>query len=173
MGKQGTQDTGSKPPANDIATRAQPFIDRIETLQAEKKVYCDGCADDIKLVVEEAEEAGIAPKALKRALKLRKLQRDIEALPEKLDLDESAQFEALAAAFGDTPFGQHAGDLARRLRAAGATVTFRPRHDMTDGGMHMAAEGEGDAPREDEEHLSRIGRGPSDSDVVDQLASPH
>src|SRR5262249_21729828 len=106
-----------------------------------------------KSVYEEAEEEGISPKALKRTIRLRKLQRDIEGLSSKLDMDEAAQFSALAEAFAGTPFGEHA-----KLRAAmaGAEVTVHPAVET----------------REDEEHLSRIGRGPSDADVVDELAQP-
>lgn len=171
MGKRSTAAKTQTAPTkgNDIATRAQPFIERIETLQAEKKVYCEGCAEDIKHVVEEAEEAGIAPKALKRALRLRKLQRDIDGLPAKLDLDESAQFEALAAAFGDSPFGHHAAQLARQLRDSGATVEVRGGTAGAAELLRQNREANGEAPREDEEHLARIGRGPSDADVVDDL----
>jgi hypothetical protein len=50
-------------------------------------------------------------------IKRRKLERQIAALPSDFDVDESAQYSALAEAFGDTPFGDHARARAAEARA--------------------------------------------------------
>jgi uncharacterized protein (UPF0335 family) len=138
---------------NDIAAMAAPFLKRIEEiddeLDSEKGAYratCRTLRSKRKDVFGDAKDAGIAVKPLKAVVKLRKLENKIDALPDDFDIDESAQFSALAQAFAGTPFGDFA---ASRAHAA-----------EEDGGE--------EAPRPDEEYLARIGRG---RDPVDKIAT--
>lgn len=59
------------------------FIERIETLEEEKK----GIADDIKDVYAEAKATGFDIKTMRQMVRLRKLER--EALQEKMALEET------------------------------------------------------------------------------------
>jgi uncharacterized protein (UPF0335 family) len=130
---------------NDIAAKAAPFLTRIEEiddeLESEKGAYMATCRtlrSKRKDVFGDAKSAGIAVKPLKAVVRRRKLERSIEELPTYFDIDESAQYSALATAFAGTPFGDFA---AARARAT----------EDGDGGE--------EAPRPDEEYLSNIGRG--------------
>jgi uncharacterized protein (UPF0335 family) len=129
---------------NDIATRAAPFLQRIEEiddeLDLEKGAYMATCRtlrSKRKGIFGDAKDAGIAVKPLKAVVKRRRLESKIAGLPTDFDIDEAAQFEALAEAFAGTPFGDFAAERARD----------------GDGGE--------EAPRPDEEYLSNIGRGPT------------
>lgn len=133
---------------NDLAARAEKFIRQIEDidtdLASEKGEYMARCRplrDARKDVFGAAKDAGIQVKPLKAVIKRRKHERAIEALSSDFDIDESAQYHALAEAFAGTPFGNFAAE-----RAKGTA--------------------DGDGQREDEQHLARIGRG---DDLVDQL----
>ena len=55
---------------NVSAAQLQQFIERIETLEQEKK----GIADDIKDVYAEAKATGFDPKTMKALVKLRKME---------------------------------------------------------------------------------------------------
>ena len=55
---------------NVSAAQLQQFIERIETLEEEKK----GIADDIKDVYAEAKDTGFDPKTMKALVKLRKME---------------------------------------------------------------------------------------------------
>jgi hypothetical protein len=83
-------------------------------------------------------------------VKRRKLERRIDALPSEFDVDESAQYSALAEAFAGTPFGDFA--------AARAGAAAEPAPAKAGGA------------RPDEEHvaalrarLTRIGLDPVDT----------
>jgi uncharacterized protein (UPF0335 family) len=109
---------------NSIAARAKPFLQRVENLEADKesrkgsyKQECAAINEDIKIVYTEAKHKGVSVKALKRVVKQRKLESKIKALAADLDIDDAAQFDALADAFGDTPFGRHAAARAEELHA--------------------------------------------------------
>lgn len=106
-------ETDTPPRANDLAARAAPYIKRIEYVDEEKAERNAEFAEEKKIIFEEAERAGIEPKALKRILARRKFERREEEAREKLNLDEKAQLEALAAAFADTPFGDFAKQISR------------------------------------------------------------
>lgn len=134
---------------NDLAARAEKFIRQIEDidtdLASEKGEYMARCRplrDARKDVFGAAKDAGIQVKPLKAVIKRRKHEREIEALPSEFDIDESAQYQALAEAFAGTPFGSFAAERAQETAD------------------------NGDGRREDEQHLARIGRG---GDPIDQL----
>ena len=60
---------------NVSATQLQQFIERIETLEEEKK----GIADDIKDVYAEAKATGFDTKAMKALVRLRKMETALES----------------------------------------------------------------------------------------------
>ena len=130
---------------NDLAARADPFLRRIESLRTDRETErgesmarCRVIADDIKEVYGEAKSKGIEVKALKALVKRRTLEGQIAALPAEFDIDEQAQYQALAEAFGDTPFGRHMA----------AKATGQPEPDPWE-----------QDERPDEEHLAKVGRG--------------
>lgn len=185
--KSGPAAEGSR--GNDLASRAKPFIERIErldgeidSLTGEHMAACKELRADIKEVVKEAKGAGINAKALKGIIKQRKLQRKIDAIDTEFDLDESAQFDALALAFGDTPFGRHAKERAEQARGAADDDNrdLRPRHLRQPGAsaadpMHAEA-GNGEAARPDEAQLAGMAdwqQPQTDASVVDELAHAH
>jgi uncharacterized protein (UPF0335 family) len=157
---------------NDIATAAAPFLQRIEEiddeLESEKAAHMAACRtlrSRRKDVFGDAKSAGIAVKPLKAVVKRRKLERSIEALPTDFDLDDSAQYSALAAAFAGTPFGDFAA--ARAASADDDDRDLRPGYMRHEGAMASGVGDEEAPPREDEEHLGKIGRG---RDPIDELA---
>ena len=143
--------------SNDLAAKAETYLRLIEEIDdemvTEKDAYMATCRtlrSKRKAVFGEAKSAGIAVQPLKAIVKRRKLESKIAELPSEFDVDESAQYEALAEAFAGTPFGDFAA--AR----AGAD----DHHDDGDAK---------EAPRPDEEHvaalrarLTRIGLDPID-----------
>jgi uncharacterized protein (UPF0335 family) len=87
-----------------------------EELESERGTYMAKCKDlraDIKNIVKEAKDEGVNTKALKGVVEARRLQGKIDDIPTDFDLDESAQYDILAQAFGGTEFGDHCADLAR------------------------------------------------------------
>ena len=67
--------------------RLRLLIERIETLESEKK----GIADDIKDVYTEAKSAGFDPKAMKQVVRLRKKEKaEREAEEAMIDLYKTA-----------------------------------------------------------------------------------
>jgi len=67
--------------------RLRLLIERIETLEAEKK----GIADDVKDVYAEAKSAGFDPKAMKQVVRLRKKEKaEREAEEAMIDLYKEA-----------------------------------------------------------------------------------
>jgi uncharacterized protein (UPF0335 family) len=125
--------------SNDLAAKAKPFVRQIEEidddLESEKGEYMSRCRvlrDKRKDVFGAAKDDGIAVKPLKAIVKRRKLERRIDALPSEFEIDEAAQYEALAAAFAGTPFGDFA---AARAHADDGDAKEAPRPDEE----HVAA----------------------------------
>lgn len=77
--------------------RVRSFIQRIESLEGEKK----DLADNIKEVYEEAQGEGYSPKAIKEIVRIRKMDR---ADRQELAALVGVYAEALAD-FGETPLG--------------------------------------------------------------------
>ncbi len=160
---------------NDIAGKAEPFLLRIEALaedrQTEHAGYMARCrviASDIRAVFVQAKAEGVAVKALRGLVKKRLLERKIAAIPSEFDLDDAAQYDALAAAFGDTPMGQHAKAQAEQRRKA-ESEDVRPRSLRRRDAERKAAEEQPEAngERPDEKNLERVGRG----ETVDTLVN--
>lgn len=98
----------TKMAANSLEGKAEPFLRRIENLNddiaAKKQACADECKEvreDVKLVLEEAKEAGITPASLKALVKHREMERKQRKLADKLDIDERAAFEHLVEALGE------------------------------------------------------------------------
>jgi uncharacterized protein (UPF0335 family) len=111
--------------SNDLAAKAETYLRQIEEidddLDFEKGEYTTRCRvlrSIRKEVYGEAKRAGIAVAPLKAIVKRRKLERRIDALPSEFEIDEAAQYEALAAAFAGTPFGDFAASRADNGAAA-------------------------------------------------------
>jgi uncharacterized protein (UPF0335 family) len=88
--------------------KIQNFVATIEEsheqLQSEKGQYmkrCQSIRDDIKLVYDEAKDAGVPKKELKAVIKTRAKQRELDALREDLEVDERDTYDMLRHALGD------------------------------------------------------------------------
>lgn len=71
-----------KPKSNDVKAAIKSFVDRLDTLEQEKKTV----ADDIKDLKGEAKEAGFKPKMLVAALKERRKGKEA-SVAERDELD--------------------------------------------------------------------------------------
>lgn len=138
---------------------ARPFMERIERLHAdlesERGKYMAACKvirEDVKVVFQEAKDAGCNVKALRGLIKWRALEKRQDLIESGLDDDEAAVYVRLietlgalglaaasAAGYEDGDNGDSGDNDDQR--------DLRPRH-MT----------QPDA-RPDEEHLARVGRG--------------
>jgi len=133
----------------------RPFMERIETLHAdlesERGKYMAACKtirEDVKVVFQEAKDAGVNVKALRGLIKWRALEKRQEMIEGGLDDDEAAVYTRLVEMLG--PLGMAAASAAGYEDGADNDDDqrdLRPRH-MT----------QPDA-RPDEEHLARVGRG--------------
>lgn len=89
--------------------QVKSFVSRVENLEQEvellkvdfKEKTIGPLKEDIKQVVEEAEQAGIPKKELKAVLKRRAAHRKAEAIREKLKSYEQTNFDNLRLALGD------------------------------------------------------------------------
>jgi uncharacterized protein (UPF0335 family) len=106
--------------SNDLAAKAETYLRQIEEiddeLDSEKGAYMATCRtlrSRRKDVFGDAKDAGLAVKPLKAVVKRRKLENKIAGLPSDFDIDESAQYSALASAFAGTPFGDFAAAQAQ------------------------------------------------------------
>lgn len=98
--------------------KTQSFVDRIEELDRLKAskhaAYMAECAEineDKNDVFEEAKSAGLPVKVLKRVVKVRDLERKVEAERDKLDGEDQDNFDLIRHALGDladTPLGEAA-----------------------------------------------------------------
>lgn len=84
------------------------FASRVELLEAEMtvlkdacKVECEPIKGDIKVIVDEAEAAGIPKKAFRKVLAHRAAERKIEAQRRALDMMDQADYDNLRLALGD------------------------------------------------------------------------
>lgn len=95
------------------------FVGRIENLHAdlekEKSAYmlaCKALREDIKEVLNEAQEKGLPKKPLKAIVKQRALEKKVAACRDDLDdIDHLSAFDIMKAALGDLadlPLGQAA-----------------------------------------------------------------
>ena len=147
--------------ANDIAKKAEPFLHKIEGIDAdiesEKGRFMAFCKAKRKLIkdhLKAAKDEGIAPVVLKGIVDQRKLQKKIDKIPTDFDMDESAAFRELARVFG--PLGQ-----AAAMRAGYGKT------DDGDGGDHVPTGAEAKAAQQAADHdagLKTVGRGPVDGD---------
>lgn len=154
----------TKPAANSIEGKAEPYMKRIESLkgdlESERSKYMNACKpihEDIRDIYTEAKTAGVSAKALKGLVKFRELEKRQDAIADDFDEDNGAIYEVLIEALG--PLGKAAA------KAAG-----HPAGD-DDKDLRSTAQKQTDKERADEEALGRVGRGKSEA--ADSLAKTH
>lgn len=91
------------------------FVTRIEAINeqilSEKGQFMRRCAalsEDKKTILDEAKEKGIAKAVVKAVVKVRDLERKVEAAYESLEDDDAAKYDDIRKALGDyadTPLG--------------------------------------------------------------------
>jgi len=145
-------------PKNSIEGKAKPYLERIENIHEEleslRGTYmseCKALREDIRDIITEAKDKGVPPKALRRLVEHRKLEKRQGELAAGLDEEEAEAFERLVEALG--PLGRAAAEKAG--------------HTPKSGGADPNA-------RADEEQLAHVGKGAAaKSDAVDSLTSKH
>jgi uncharacterized protein (UPF0335 family) len=109
--------TGSAQTSNGFDTeKTKSFVNRVEEIEREIDsergsfmAKCKALRDDINDVLEEAKEAGLPRKALRKVLQSRKLERKVEAIREDLESEDQDSFDLIRLALGDLgdlPLGQ-------------------------------------------------------------------
>lgn len=150
--------------ANSKAAIAQPFIERIESidedlasLQGTYMAQCKARREDKKTIYGEAKDKGLATRALKGVVKARRLQRKIDAIDDDFDIDESAAYRDLSEGLG--PLGQ-----AAAVRAGyGSVEGEEDSKDLRPGFMKQKQK------ERDHGDLSKVGRGPVEQNPVDAI----
>jgi uncharacterized protein (UPF0335 family) len=109
-------------PENSIEGRAEPFLKRVEgvlddlaSLKGKYMADAKALRGDIKEIYKDAKAEDVPVRALKGLVKYRELERKQNALADELEDEDADAFETLVealGAFGDTPLGQAALDLA-------------------------------------------------------------
>jgi uncharacterized protein (UPF0335 family) len=101
------------------AKKLKDFVGKIDQLDeaqlSERGKFMERCRrikEQKDVVFDEAKNAGIPSKELKRVIKARALERQADALFNELEPDEQENFEAMRVALGDwdneTPLGRFA-----------------------------------------------------------------
>lgn len=90
------------------ATKLKGFVSRVENLEGalnkERSAYmlaCKAIREDIKLVLDEAKDAGIPKKEFKAVIKTRNLQNKLEAIRDDLEGDQQETYDQIRHALGD------------------------------------------------------------------------
>jgi F0F1-type ATP synthase membrane subunit b/b' len=99
---------------------AKAFVARIEERlgvldhhKADYKAAVRLIREDIKLIIDDAKQAGIPKRELKAVVRTRELERRVAAVRDELETVERETFDQIRMAlgdFGDTPLGQAALD---------------------------------------------------------------
>jgi uncharacterized protein (UPF0335 family) len=154
-----------RPGDNTLEGKAKPFLKRIESkldeLESLRGSYMADCKvvrEDVREIIGEAKDAGIAVKALKGLVEYRKLERKQDKIAADFDIDESAAYDQLVEALG--PLGAAAARAAG-YRGNDDNRDVRPRH-MTQPGASAtppSSAAENGSERADEAELARLGRG--------------
>lgn len=156
------------PRANDIARKAEPFLHKIEGIDAdidsEKGRFMAFCKAKRKLIkdaLKAAKDEGIAIPVMKGIVERRKLQRKVDKIATDFDMDEAAAYRELERVFG--PLGSAAAVRAGYGKAEG------------EGGEHVPTAEEAKTAqqqRDHEEGLKSVGRGPVDGTPGDMMRQP-
>lgn len=143
--------------SNDIARKAEPFLHKIEGIDAdidsEKGRFMAFCKAKRKLIkdaLKAAKDEGIAIPVMKGIVERRKLQRKVDKIATDFDMDEAAAYRELERAFG--PLGTAAAVRAGYGKAEGG-----------DGGEHVPTSEEAKAAQQKADHeagIKTVGRGP-------------
>jgi len=151
---------------NSMEGKAEGYLKRIETLLAEmesaKGTYMAECKErreDIKEIYAEAKDAGVPVKALRGVVKMRALDKKLNAIADGLDEDEAEAYELLCEALG--PLG------AAAAKAAG----HKSKNDDDERDLRPDALKQADQARADEAELAKVGKGAdAKAAAVDSLA---
>jgi uncharacterized protein (UPF0335 family) len=99
---------------NDLATRARPYLEQIEELDAERKARCREIDRQKNEIYAVAQRDGLETKSLKAVRAYGKIRA-------RLDRTEATQLDELARAFEGLEFGEHCSAMAKQAHArAGA-----------------------------------------------------
>lgn len=150
---------------NSMEGKAEGYLKRIETMLAEmesaKGTYMAECKErreDIKEIYVEAKDAGVPVKALRGVVKMRALDKKLNAIADGLDEDEAEAYELLCEALG--PLG------AAAAKAAGHKPKGDDERDLRPDNLKNA-----EKERADEAALGGVGKGPdAKAAAVDSLA---
>jgi uncharacterized protein (UPF0335 family) len=89
---------------------------RLASLKGEYMQSCKGVREDISAVYDRVKDAGVPQRAFKTIVKNRRLNRQIDANVQRLELDAQADYDKLCEDLGDyidLPLGRAAADRAR------------------------------------------------------------
>jgi hypothetical protein len=89
---------------------------RLASLKGEYMQSCKCVREDISAVHERVKDAGVPQRAFKTIVKNRRLNRQIDANVQRLELDAQADYDKLCEDLGDyidLPLGRAAADRAR------------------------------------------------------------
>ena len=143
---------------------ARPFLKRIEALYeelgSEQGKYMAEAArikDDIADVYAEAKDKGVAVKPLKGLVKWRQLERKQEAIAAKLEDDDGAIYARLVETLG--PLGAAAAKAHEEKKKGNGKAPDDDDRDLRPRHLRQPGASAASAPRADEEHLAKIGRG--------------
>jgi uncharacterized protein (UPF0335 family) len=149
--------TAARPPENEIAERARPFLreieellERLESRRGEYMAVCKSLRHDIRDVYDRAKDRGVSTKPLKTLVKNNALARKIERHVADLDIDEAAIYSHLADALGE--LGVAAARRAGYPPGTGNGGAETARRDASPGEIA------GEMQRlEDEKNLAKLG----------------
>jgi uncharacterized protein (UPF0335 family) len=159
---------------NTLEGRAEPYVNRIETLHADLKSLrgkymadCKVVREDIKEIYTEVKSAGLPVKAIKGVVKYRELERKQDEIASGLDMAEQADYGTLIETLGDlgraaADRAGHQNDEERDLRPTSLKRTE----------AELAAD-RAAASRKDGD-INTVGRGPikDGSAAVDSITKP-
>jgi hypothetical protein len=115
-GAPGMGHNGFRPEAaKEFVARVERLLDDLASEKGEYMRKAKAIREDIQLVIDDAEAAGIPKKELKAVIKTRELETRAAAIRDDLEGDAQSVFDMIRAALGDfadTPLGQAALDQA-------------------------------------------------------------
>jgi uncharacterized protein (UPF0335 family) len=133
------------------------YVAKYEAMEAEKlsskmshASVCAKISARQKDLLDEAKSAGVNKKSFKAVIKVRDLERKVEAARDELEDDEASTFDDILSALGnfaDLPLGQAAVAKGKKAKAAKAgeqdattaAIVDAVKADMTDGEWERAA----------------------------------
>ena len=153
---------------NDIAKKAEPFIHKIEGIDAdiesEKGRFMAFCKAKRKLIkdhLKAAKDEGLAIPVMKGIVERRKLQRKVDKITVDFDMDEAAAYRELERVFG--PLGVAAAVRAGYGKAEGEDEEHVPTSEEAKAAQQAS---------DHEAGLKTVGRGPDGGTPGDMMRQP-